>query len=89
MLDEQRKKNIDKYGDKEDDVISRAYRESKQIGDVWCAKNAEKYLRRFIGSSHKSNNLADLRKAKDYIDRMLEQNEMLGQSIDEEIIEKP
>jgi hypothetical protein len=64
-----------KYGKKEDDLISRTYRDSKQLGDHWCVLNAQKYLKRFISvGSVKSNNIEDLLKAKDYIDRCVEVN---------------
>lgn len=78
LTQEQSEKNKQKYGNKEDDVISRAYREDKRIGDIWCAKNVEKYLRRFISKSEKSNNRMDLLKAQDYLQRMLEQNQDLN-----------
>ena len=92
-VDYSRQNNIEKYGDKDDDVISRAYREDKIIGDVWCLKNVEKYMRRFISKSAKSNNLADLKKAQDYINRAVEANEKLlakneGDVKNVEIIEK-
>lgn len=77
LTQEQSEKNKQKYGNKEDDVISSAYREDKRIGDIWCAKNVEKYLRRFISKSEKSNNRMDLLKAQDYLQRMLEQNQDL------------
>jgi hypothetical protein len=86
MIDEnQEKLNQDKYGAKDDDVIARCYRESQDIGDVWCAKNVERYLRRFLSKSHKGHNRMDLLKAKDYLDRMIENNPDKGQT---EIIEK-
>lgn len=78
LTQEQSEKNKQKYGNKEDDVISRAYREDKRIGDIWCAKNVEKYLRRFISKSEKSNNRMDLLKAQDYLQRMLVQNQDLN-----------
>lgn len=81
IIDQMRKRNEEKYGQKNDDVISRAYREDKRVGDIWCSKNAEKYLRRFISSSDKSNNMTDLLKAKDYIDRMVEANQQLDTKI--------
>lgn len=71
-------RNGEKYGDPSDDVIARAYRDDKRIGDIWCAKNVEKYLKRFLGKSRKSNNQTDLLKAKDYLDRMIMENEKLG-----------
>ncbi len=89
MLDQkkQRKKNIAKYGDKNDDVIARSYREGKGIGDIWCAKNAEKYLRRFLGTSEKANNFVDLLKVKNYVDRMIEYNKKHPSVNKKEIIE--
>ena len=70
--------NRSKYGEKEFDQISLNYRESKMVGDVWCAENVKRYLNRFkrAGSS-KANNLTDLYKAKDYLNRMIEENEKL------------
>lgn len=86
---EQAQINVAKYGEKNDDVIARAYREDKRIGDIWCAKNAEKYLRRFIGKSPKSNNFMDLLKVQDYVNRMVEANrEYLDQLKQEDITEK-
>ena len=70
--------NRSKYGEKEFDQISLNYRESKLVGDVWCAENVKRYLNRFkrAGSS-KANNLTDLYKAKDYLERMIEENEKI------------
>lgn len=68
--------NRSKYGPKEDDQIARNYRDNKRDGDVWCVENIKRYLGRFIrvGSS-KADNLTDLMKARDYLDRMIEENE--------------
>ena len=74
----QEKLNREKYGNQDDDVISRTYRENVTGGDFYCYKNAEKYMRRFCGNSHKSGNIMDLKKSRDYIDRMIlfhEQND--------------
>jgi hypothetical protein len=81
--------NRSKYGEKEFDLISENYRISKHDGDVWCANNIIRYLGRFkrINSS-KANNMTDLYKAKDYLDRMIEANEqMIDQNNKQEIIE--
>jgi len=80
---DQRNENIAKYGSKEDDTIARAYRKSKETGDVYCAFNAEKYITRFNSDSKKAKNSGDLRKAIDYLQRMIEKNEEK-----EEVIEK-
>ena len=68
--------NRKKYGPKEFDQISENYRIDKERGDQWCAENVKRYLNRFTrkGSS-KKNNLVDLKKAKDYLERMIEFNE--------------
>lgn len=68
--------NRSKYGPKEFDQISGNYRISKERGDIWCSENVKRYLDRFTrpGSS-KANNLTDLLKARDYLDRMIEQNQ--------------
>lgn len=89
---DRRKQNIAKYGNRNDDVIARSYREGVDIGNVWCLKNVEKYLRRFLSHSAKGNNLIDLLKAKDYLDRAVEINQKLAKKDSEinkqEIIEK-
>ena len=72
---DQRLENIAKYGSKEDDTIARAYRKSKEAGDVYCAFNAEKYITRFNSDSKKAKNSGDIRKAIDYLQRMIEMNE--------------
>lgn len=79
------KSNRSKYGQKEFDQISSNYRISKERGDIWCVENVKRYLDRFSrkGSS-KANNLTDLLKAKDYLERMIEQNKY---SNNKEIIE--
>lgn len=68
--------NRKKYGSKEHDVIANTYRRSKEHGDVWCERNIHRYLDRFVrpGSS-KAQNMGDLYKAKDYLERMIEENE--------------
>ena len=65
-----------KYGEKEYDQISDYYRVKKEHGDVWCIGNIRRYLDRFVrpGSS-KANNLTDLYKCKDYLERMIAENE--------------
>lgn len=68
--------NRSKYGPKEFDQISTNYRISKERGDIWCSENVKRYLDRFTrpGSS-KANNLTDLLKARDYLNRMIENNQ--------------
>lgn len=68
--------NRSKYGEKEFDQISSNYRISKEAGDNWCSENIKRYLTRFTrpGSS-KANNLTDLKKAADYMSRMIEMNQ--------------
>lgn len=71
--------NRAKYGEKEFDQISENYRISKEWGDHWCAENIKRYLNRFKRpGSTKANNLTDLYKAKDYLERMIEENEKLA-----------
>ncbi len=73
------KSNRSKYGEKEFDQISQNYRISKKTGDIWCAENVKRYLGRFTrDGSQKANNLIDLLKARDYLDRMIENNEKQG-----------
>lgn len=81
------KSNRLKYGPKEFDQISENYRISKERGDSWAAENVKRYLNRFTrpGSS-KANNLTDLVKARDYLDRMIEANKILQK--DEGLTEK-
>lgn len=71
---QQEEKNRAKYGAKSDDVISRAYRESKFGGDFYCYKNVEKYLRRYCSQSEKGGNIIDLQKSMDYLQRMIDMN---------------
>jgi hypothetical protein len=79
--------NRSKYGEKEFDQISENYRINKESGDIWCAENVKRYLNRFKRpGSTKANNLTDLYKAKDYLERMIEHNEKL-QNNSEEVIE--
>ena len=81
--------NRSKYGDKDYDQISQNYRISKDRGDVWCSENINRYLSRFTRpNSSKKDNLTDLYKAKDYLQRMIEVNEgILGTDNREEVIE--
>ena len=85
------KSNELKYGKKEYDQISQNYRLfGKNYGDFWCSENIKRYLTRFTKpDSTKSNNLTDLLKARDYLERMIEMNtiDYLGSVIVEEIIE--
>lgn len=68
--------NRSKYGEKEFDLISQHYRVSKEQGDVWCSGNVIRYLDRFKRpNSSKSNNMVDLLKARDYLERMIEENQ--------------
>lgn len=69
---EQEQKNKEKYGDKQFDVISDAYRLGKREGDVYAIHNAIKYLKRYVSKSSKANNVMDLDKAMDYISRTRE-----------------
>ncbi len=75
-VDELEESNRSKYGPKEFDQISMNYRISKERGDVWTSENVKRYLDRFTrpGSS-KANNITDLRKASDYLQRMISENE--------------
>jgi hypothetical protein len=68
--------NRSKYGPKEFDQISTNYRISNERGNIWCSENVKRYLDRFgrPGSS-KAGNLTDLKKAKDYLERMIEMNQ--------------
>ena len=56
-------KNRDKYGEKQFDVIADSYRVGKKEGDVYCGFNAIKYIKRYVGKSHKAQNPIDLDKA--------------------------
>jgi hypothetical protein len=87
LIDELEKSNRTKYGPKEFDQISENYRISKERGDAWCSENVKRYLNRFTRpNSTKANNLTDLIKAKDYLERMIEANELLTNNT-EEVIE--
>lgn len=66
-------KNRDKYGEKQFDVIADSYRVGKKEGDIYCGFNAIKYIKRYVGKSHKAQNPIDLDKAIDYLTRMKEQ----------------
>ena len=70
--------NRAKYGEKEFDQISENYRVSKEMGDQWTLENVKRYINRFKRpGSTKANNLTDLYKAKDYLERAIEANEKL------------
>ena len=83
------KSNRSKYGAKENDQISENFRISTERGNVWCSENIKRYLNRFTrpGSS-KANNLTDLYKAKDYLNRMIENAELSEYTERNEKIEK-
>ena len=80
--------NRSKYGEKEFDQISENYRINKERGDIWCSENVKRYLNRFTrpGSS-KANNLVDLYKAKDYLERMIEFNAKVNNVNKKEVLE--
>lgn len=79
--------NRAKYGEKEFDQISENYRISKEMGDQWCLENVKRYVNRFKRpGSTKANNLTDLYKAKDYLERAIEANEKL-QITTKEVVE--
>jgi len=65
--------NRSKYGNKGSDLIAQTYEMDHHMGDTWCVVNVLRYLQRYIrpGSS-KANNLTDLLKAKDYLQRAIE-----------------
>ena len=86
--EELERSNRAKYGPKELDQISLNYAISKERGDLWCAENVKRYLDRFTRpGSTKANNLVDLKKAKDYLERMIDANVLLGTYESKEIIE--
>lgn len=88
LIDDLEKSNRAKYGDQQHDQISENYRISKERGDTWAAENVKRYLNRFTRpGSTKANNLTDLYKAKDYLQRMIDANEALGAVRTEEVIE--
>lgn len=90
-IPEQDKLNVDKYGEKEHDIISQAYRESKKAGDIYVIFNCIKYLKRFVGRSAKSENLMDLLKVRDYLERAIEKAQEQVNASDSklsEVIEK-
>jgi len=68
-FEDQERKNREKYGSRENDLISECYRKGKEIGDIWSLTNAKKYIDRFLSKSGKGGNLMDLLKATDYISR--------------------
>lgn len=73
--------NRAKYGERQFDLISQHYRISKQQGDVWCVGNIFRYLDRFKRpGSTKADNLTDLYKTRDYLNRLIEENEKILQS---------
>jgi hypothetical protein len=75
LLNKSRDEAKTKYGDKENDCISTGYKQSKEIGDWYCTLNIKKYTERYSRpNSSKSNNVVDLIKAKDYLERMIEQH---------------
>lgn len=80
---DQLKENEAKYGPKQYDIISDAYRIGKREGDVYCGQNAKKYVTRYISNSNKAGNAVDLKKAIDYLTRMLEVS-----TVKPEVIEK-
>ena len=84
----QRKENANKYGEKQFDVISDAYRVGRKEGDVYAGYNAIKYIKRYTSNSKKAQNLLDLRKALDYITRMIEYGESIAERDKPEVIEK-
>lgn len=67
------KSNRSKYGDKSNDLIAQAYQNDQYSGDFWCIWNMRKYIERYIrkGSS-KAGNLTDLIKARDYLQRAID-----------------
>jgi hypothetical protein len=88
LVDKLEESNRAKYGEKEFDQIAENYRISKESGDTWCAENVKRYLNRFKRpGSTKSNNLTDLYKAKDYLNRMIEANEKLSNISTKEVEE--
>lgn len=81
--------NREKYGEKQFDVISEGYRINKHAGHAYCALNIKKYLRRFISKSPKANNLMDLYKSRDFLNRMIEVEELeRAENPIKEIVEK-
>ena len=68
FLDQERK-NREKYGSRENDLISECFRKGIDIGNTWCLINSKKYIDRFLSKSGKGGNLMDLLKATDYIQR--------------------
>lgn len=78
QIEKNRALNAEKYGEKENDVISEAYGYGKREGDIYTIMNARKYLKRYLTTSYKGNNPKDLIKAVDYILRALEKNDNKG-----------
>ncbi len=84
--EEQKLENARKYGESDDDIIARSYRLNKDAGDTWCRYNVMRYLERFMRKGNmKAQNVVDLKKARDYLNRMIEANEHLNKP---EIIEE-
>jgi hypothetical protein len=81
-------KNREKYGKKDWDVISSAYRVSRSAGDAYAGFNAIKYINRFVGNSPKARNPLDLDKAIDYLLRMRENIPVEEKTEAKEVIEK-
>lgn len=76
--------NRSKYGEKEFDQISLNYKKGTGFGDIWCSENVKRYLDRFTRpGSTKANNKTDLLKARDYLDRMIEEHDKLNTNIKE------
>lgn len=68
--------NAAKYGEPSDDVIAQQYKESRIGGNYFCKGNIEKYIRRFCKEgSPKADNVTDLIKARDFLDRMIAANQ--------------
>lgn len=81
--------NRAKYGDQKSDVIAQAYAMGRHVGDIWCVFNVWRYLSRYIRpGSTKAGNLTDMLKARDYLDRAIQQHPDNGAPL-KEIIEKP
>lgn len=67
-----KEQNAKKYGEKGNDVIAAAYQQGTKAGHDFCRFTAIKYLTRFGSDSEKANNVDDLHKAVDFINRMIE-----------------
>ena len=64
--------NIKKYGIKEHDIISKQFDISFKSGITFCLGNVQKYLTRFNSVSVKGNNIKDIYKVYDYLERVNE-----------------